>query len=66
MIGSQQSMAIVIDDIVATTCDGVCVIVHDTGRPAWLPRAHTSFYPHLAVVPRWLADRIGKRRGDAA
>jgi len=47
-------MILAIDDILATTPDGIQVRFTDTGRIAWLPRNEIDFIPRHVVVPIWL------------
>lgn len=47
-----------ITGILETTPDGVRVVIESTGRPAWLPRAHATFFPGMVVIPEWLEKKL--------
>lgn len=47
-----------IEDIKATTDDGLWVVVKSTGKLAWLPRSRTQINGPVAFIPQYLADKI--------
>lgn len=41
---------------------GVCVILKESGKRAWLPKAELDYLPGAVVVPGWLARKMTDRK----
>ena len=51
--------SIQISEIVKTTETYILARISGTGKLVYLPRSCTQFFPGMAVVPGWLARRLG-------
>jgi len=43
------------------TDKGVCVILQESGKRAWLPIDALDFLPGAVVVPGWLAEKMNRK-----
>lgn len=42
------------------TDSGVCVVLEESGKRAWLPKRELEYLPGAVVVPGWLAKKMNR------